>query len=92
MISAIESGLQDPRYATLTTLLNACGEELDLVPLAGQGVDRTQFIATLKLTPTQRLRAAVAATRGLERLRRSRRIYRMECSNLARAQRDRKRR
>jgi transcriptional regulator with XRE-family HTH domain len=71
MISAIERGVQDPRHGTLRRLLLACGEDLDLVPVAGDGVDRTQFIATLKATPTERLRRAVAGAQAIERLRRS---------------------
>jgi transcriptional regulator with XRE-family HTH domain len=74
MISAIERGIQDPRHGTLIRLLRSCGEELDLVPLAGDGVDRTQFISSLKLTPTERLERGVAAARGLERLLKARRI------------------
>lgn len=74
MISSIERGLQDPRLGTLRRLLRACGEDLDLVPVAGIGVDRTQFVASLRLTPTERLRAAVAAALGIERLRKARRV------------------
>jgi hypothetical protein len=71
MISSIERGLQDPRHSTLTRLLSACGEDLDLVPLAGDGVDPTQFVESLKLTPSERLRTAVAAAKGMDRLRRA---------------------
>ena len=58
MISAIERGLQDPRLGTLDKLLRACGHEVDLVLRGGEGVDRTQFIPMLRMTPRQRLRAA----------------------------------
>src|SRR6266850_652372 len=62
MVSLIERGRQDPRDGTLARLLRASGVDLDLVPLAGQGVDRTQFVETLKLTPTQRVRRALGAS------------------------------
>lgn len=71
MLSLIERGRQDPRFGTLRRLLRACDADLDVVPLSGVGIDRTQFIETLRLTPTERLRHAVAAVHGLERLRRA---------------------
>lgn len=71
-IAAIESGRQDPRYGTLARLLRACGQELDLLPHAGDGVDRTQFRTTLRLTPARRLRRAAEAARTLRRLRAAR--------------------
>lgn len=74
MVSLIERGLQDPRHATLVRLLRACDQDIDLVPLAGVGVDRTQFVETLKLTPTERVMRAMSAYRGVERLRRARRV------------------
>jgi len=73
MISLIESGKQDPRYRTLARLLRASGVELDLVPLAGAGVDRSQFVQTLKLTPTQRVRRALRAADFVRNVRRRRR-------------------
>ncbi|HYS26325.1 MAG TPA: helix-turn-helix transcriptional regulator [Vicinamibacterales bacterium] len=72
MISLIESGKQDPRYRMLARLLRASGVDLDLVPLAGQGVDRTQFVETLKLTPTQRVRRALGAADFVGNVRRRR--------------------
>jgi len=73
MVSLIERGRQDPRYGTLARLLRASGVDLDLVPLAGQGVDRTQFVETLKLTPTQRVRRALGAADFVGNVRRRRR-------------------
>lgn len=72
MVSLIERGLQDPRHATLVRLLRACDQDIDLVPLAGVGVDRTQFVETLKLTPTERVQRALGAADFVRRVRRSR--------------------
>lgn len=69
MISAIESGRQDPRYSTLDRLLRACGYELDFVHRGGEGVDRTLF--TLRLAPEERLRQMHEAALSLEDLVRS---------------------
>lgn len=71
MISAIERGLQDPRHSTLERILAACGHEVDVVPVAGEGVDRTQFIAPLRRAPLERLRGGVAASLAIDRLVRS---------------------
>lgn len=68
MISAIERGLQDPRHGTLDKLLRGCGHEVDLVIRGGEGVDRTQFIPMLRLTPRQRMRAASQDAATLARL------------------------
>jgi transcriptional regulator with XRE-family HTH domain len=70
MISLIERGKQDPRHGTLVRLLRACGLDLDLVPLAGAGVDRGQFTETLRLTPTERVRRALTAADFVRRVRR----------------------
>ncbi len=71
MISAIERGLQDPRHTTLDKLLRACGQELDLVLTAGEGVDATQFVSSLRLSPQARVDVAVEGSKNLERLVRS---------------------
>ena len=76
MISSIERGLQDPRYSTLKRILHACDLEIDIVNVAGRGIDRTQFAETLPLTPEQRLRRSVVATRALNELARSARRVR----------------
>lgn len=68
MISTIERGLQDPRLGTLDKLLRACGHEVDLVVRGGEGVDRTQFIPGLRMSPARRLAAAVAGSKNVERL------------------------
>ncbi|HEV2010479.1 MAG TPA: helix-turn-helix domain-containing protein [Candidatus Limnocylindria bacterium] len=71
-VAAIESGRQDPRYRTLERLVRACGQELDLLPGAGDGVDRTQFRATLRLSPSRRLARAAEGARALHGLRAAR--------------------
>lgn len=70
MISAIERGAQDPRHGTLEKLLGACGQEVDLVLKAGEGVDPTQFIPGLRVAFQARLRASVESAKGLERFNR----------------------
>ena len=71
MISAIERGLQDPRHTTLDKLLRACGQELDLVLTAGEGVDATQFVAGLRASAQARVDSAVEGSKNLERMVRS---------------------
>lgn len=71
MISAIERGLQDPRHGTLERLLSSCGQELDLVLKAGEGVDATQFMGALELALRHRLQAAAESAVNMEKLRRS---------------------
>lgn len=71
MISSIERGLQDPRHMTLDRLLRACGQELDLVLKGGEGVDATQFIERLRVSPQVRVDSAVAGSKNLERMVRS---------------------
>jgi transcriptional regulator with XRE-family HTH domain len=71
MISSIERGLQDPRYGTLERILAAIEHEVDLIPRAGVGVDRTQFIATLRLTPDERMKLGARGTRWLTKLRKA---------------------
>jgi transcriptional regulator with XRE-family HTH domain len=68
MISSIERGLQDPRYSTLERILAAVDQEFDVVDRAGAGVDRTQFVESLRLTPLQRLRSGVSASKAIDRL------------------------
>ncbi|MGH9163072.1 MAG: helix-turn-helix domain-containing protein [Vicinamibacteraceae bacterium] len=72
-IARIESGAVSPRYETLTRLLDACGYELELMPRAGAGIDRTAMRALLALTPQERLRLAAAEANALGRLLESRR-------------------
>jgi transcriptional regulator with XRE-family HTH domain len=50
----IESGRSTPRVDTLERLLRACGVQLDLVPIAGEGVDRTAIRRLLALSAGRR--------------------------------------
>lgn len=54
--------------------MTAAGQELDMVTLAGEGVDRTQFVSSLRLTPEQRLEHTAAGARWLKKIRRARRV------------------
>jgi len=74
IISSIERGLQDPRYSTLERILAAVDHEVDFVPHAGGGVDRTQFIETLRLTPDERLIQGAQGTRWLKTVLSARRV------------------
>lgn len=73
-IAAIESGARDPRYRTLERLVRACDQELELLPLAGLGVDHTQFRSTLRLSPKQRLERAAQGARALRTIRSARQV------------------
>jgi|SRR5438477_6776512 len=73
MISSIERGLQDPRYSTLQRILAATDQELEVIPRAGRGVDRTQFAETLRLTPDERIARGAKGARWLKSLRSARR-------------------
>ena len=73
MISAIERGQQDPRHGTLERIMAAAGQELDMVMRSGGGVDRTQFVESLRMTPDERLRNTAAGARWLRTVRRARR-------------------
>ncbi|MGH2379064.1 MAG: helix-turn-helix domain-containing protein [Candidatus Limnocylindria bacterium] len=72
MISSIERGLQDPRHSTLERLLRACGQELDLVLKAGEGVDPTQFIPAIGTALRERLAAAAHHAKVLDTIERAR--------------------
>ncbi len=67
-IARIEEGKTSPRLETLERLLAACGFELELVPKAGIGVDRTALRELLKLRPSERARLAVEEARNLAKV------------------------
>ncbi len=73
-IAAIESGAEDPRFATLYRLLRACGQDLDIVRHGGEGEDVTLIREDLRLTPAERLAQAQQGARMLEFLRSARRV------------------
>ena len=66
-VARIETGALEPRIDTLERLLHAAGRELESAARAGQAVDRTQIRELLRLTPTARLRTAVADAHALSR-------------------------
>jgi transcriptional regulator with XRE-family HTH domain len=67
-ISLIEDGKTSPRFATLDRLLESCGFELDIVPRAGVGIDRTRMREFLRLPPEERARIAIQEARNLEKV------------------------
>ncbi len=66
-ISLIEDGKTSPRFETLDRLLEICGFELELIPRAGVGVDRTGLRELMQLTPAERARRAIEEARALEK-------------------------
>lgn len=65
-VARIEKREIDPRIGTVLRLLRACDFDLELVPLAGIGVDRTPLRELLKLSPSERVRIATREGRNLE--------------------------
>ncbi len=70
-IARIERGRADPRVNTLDRLLEACEFGLEVLPRLGIGIDRTQILALLRLSPSERLAVAIANDRHFVELRRS---------------------
>jgi predicted transcriptional regulator len=73
-IARIERGQDDPRIGTLERLFAACDETIEAVPRAGSGVDRTEILVLLALTPAQRMASLIDEAPTLDRLRQARRI------------------
>ncbi len=71
-IGRIETGRTDPGVGTLTRLLRACGYDLAVEPVLGQGVDRTQIRSRLALAPLERVERLAQEARSLDILRRAR--------------------
>jgi transcriptional regulator with XRE-family HTH domain len=71
-IGRIETGRVDPSVGMLSRLLRACGYDLAVEPLLGNGVDRTQIRARLARSPTARIRCLTQEAEALEVLRRAR--------------------
>lgn len=67
-VGRIESGRITPRVDTLDHLLGAVGQELIAGVRPGIGVDRSQILELLRLTPAQRLELAAQDATGLGRL------------------------
>jgi transcriptional regulator with XRE-family HTH domain len=66
-ISLIEDGKTSPRFETLDRLLSVCGFELELIPRAGVGIDRTMLRELMQLTPAERARIAIAEAGNVEK-------------------------
>ncbi len=64
-IARIERGREVPRVDTLDTLLRACGDAVEAVPLAGVGLDRTVIRQLLRLTPAERVDVAISNAEAL---------------------------
>jgi hypothetical protein len=73
-IGRIEAGTVDPRVGTLSRLLRACGFDLEVEPLLGQGVDRTLIREMLARSPQQRFDSIGPGARWLAKLRSARRL------------------
>ena len=63
-VGRIEAGLVDPRASTLRALLRACGEDLEVLPLLGIGIDRSQIRERLALSPRERIDESTRAWRA----------------------------
>ena len=64
-IARVESDFVDPRTTTVIKLLTACGDELEILPRLGDGIDRTIIRPLLELTAKQRLQRAEADANAL---------------------------
>lgn len=73
-IARVETGEHSPRVATLAALLDACGDAIEALPRAGDGVDRSTIRAMLDLSPSERLSTLTAEAEMLDRLAGARRL------------------
>ena len=67
-MARIETGVVVPRLDTIERLLVACGRELTTVPRAGSGIDRTQIVELLAMSPRERMLSLVRDAANLDRL------------------------
>jgi transcriptional regulator with XRE-family HTH domain len=67
-IVRIESGKIDTRASTLRSLLAGCDVDLEPMPAIGRGVDRSQILERLKMTPAERIRALTQAAAAMSRI------------------------
>lgn len=67
-VARVETSKVDPTVTSLSRLLRACETTLEAMPGSGAGVDRSGMRALLRLTPAERLAAAVSDAEGLARL------------------------
>ena len=64
-------GARDEVGTGAAEAITECGivdQEVDVIDRAGRGVDRTQFLESLRLRPLQRLRNGVSASKAIDRL------------------------
>lgn len=73
-IGRIEAGRVDPHVRTLSRLLRACGFDLEVGPLLGQGIDRSLIRDSLAVTPAERLARATEAASVFELLGAARKV------------------
>ena len=64
-VARIELGTMSPRTDTFDRVLRATGQTLDVEPILGVGIDRTQIRELLRLSPQERLRLAESGARAL---------------------------
>lgn len=64
-VARIERGAVAPRLDSVLQLLRAAGFTLEVVPLIGDGVDRTLIQASLERSPEERIRGATVAAQNL---------------------------
>lgn len=67
-IGRIEAGATVPRAGTLRRLLRSCGYDLEVVPVLGEGIDRSQIRERLSRTPRERLEDLVRAAAAIARI------------------------
>lgn len=67
-ISRIENRRLSPTVHTLEPLIRACGMELEALDRGGNGVDRSQLVERLRLSPTERAELAVRSVEAIHRL------------------------
>src|SRR6476646_8436303 len=68
-VGRIEAGTVDPRVGTLTRLLRACKFDLEVEPLLGEGIDRTQIRECLTVSPGERIARSVDGGRFMRAIR-----------------------
>jgi transcriptional regulator with XRE-family HTH domain len=67
-VARIETGSEVPRVDTLSRLLGACGETIESLPRAGEGVDRSGICELLHLTPAERIATLPDEAAAMDRL------------------------
>lgn len=70
-VARIETGTTQPRLETVLLLCNAAGHELELVPRAGEGVDRSLVRQGLRREPAERAAHLADDARSVTRLQRA---------------------